>query len=92
MKDNWRERISCATACTRCDKKMGGEDQRVLSVYDHQAICMDCKREEEQRPDYPASSKNTIGQCMAESELLYGDPEGYCYHHFYPYKCDSEPG
>ena len=88
MKDNWKERISCAVACTRCSKKMGADDQRVLSVFDHQTICMDCKREEEQRPDYAASSKNTIGQCMAESELLYGDPEGYCYYHFYPFKCD----
>ena len=88
MKDNWHERISCAIHCTRCKKKLGSHDQRVLSVYDHQAICMDCKKEEEQRPDYEASSKNMIGQCMAETELLYSDPEGYCYYHFYPFKCN----
>ena len=88
MKDNWQDRISCAIQCHRCNKGLGPEDQRMLSVYDHQTICMDCKEEEEQRPDYAASSKNMIGQCMAETELLYGDPEGYCFHHFYPYKCD----
>jgi hypothetical protein len=24
---------------------------------------------------------------MAETELLYGDPSGYCFHHFYPFTC-----
>ena len=30
-----------------------------------------------------------IGQCLAETELLYGDPGGYCFHHFYPFTCKA---
>jgi hypothetical protein len=48
---------------------------------------MPCKREEEQRPDYAEVSREAIGQCMAETEALYSAPKGYCYHHFYPFKC-----
>ena len=28
-------------------------------------------------------------QGMAETELFYGDPEGYCFHHFYPFTCEE---
>jgi hypothetical protein len=28
-----------------------------------------------------------IGACMAETEVMYSDPGGYCYYHFYPFKC-----
>jgi hypothetical protein len=48
---------------------------------------MECKKEEEARPDYEEVSKGMIGQCMAETELFYGDPGGYCFHHFYPFTC-----
>jgi hypothetical protein len=44
-------------------------------------------KEEKGRPDYEEVSTGTIGQCMAESELLYSDPEDYCFHHFYPLIC-----
>ena len=84
MKDNWEERLSCATTCSRCNKKL---DKRIFSVYDHQPICLDCKKKEEARSDYEEVSKGMIGQCMAETELFYGDPEGYCFHHFYPFTC-----
>ena len=87
MKDKWEELVSCAVQCSRCDGKLAPSDERILSVYDHQPICMPCKKEEEKRPDYEAVSKKTIGQCMADTELQYSDPGGYCYHHFYPYKC-----
>jgi hypothetical protein len=86
MKDNWEERLSCATTCARCSKKL---DKRILSVYDHQPICLECKKEEEARPDYAEVSKRMIGQCLAETELLYGDPGGYCFHHFYPFTCEE---
>ena len=88
MKDEWEKQISCAIQCSKCNNRLGQTDQRVLSVYDHQAICMDCKKEEEKRPDYEEISKNMIGQCMADTELLYSDPGGYCFYHFYPFKCD----
>jgi hypothetical protein len=77
MADEWAEQLTCATQCTRCDKKMGADDQRILSIYDHRTICIDCKNEEEQRPDYEEVAK----------QMKWGDPQGYCYHHFYPYKC-----
>jgi hypothetical protein len=87
MKDNWEERISRATNCARCNKKLDIKDQRILSVYDDQAICMECKKKEEERPDYEEVSKSMIGQCVADVDQQWGDPGAYCYHHFYPYKC-----
>jgi hypothetical protein len=27
---------------------------------------------------------------MASTELHYGDPQGFCFHHFYPYTCGSK--
>ena len=85
--DQWQEKLSCALACSRCGVGLGPEAARILSVYDHEAICMDCKKAEEQRPDYEEVSRQAIGFCMAETEVMYGDPQGYCFHHFYPYTC-----
>jgi len=48
---------------------------------------MDCKKNEEQKSDYAEVSQEMIGQCMVETEILYGDIGSYCYHHFYPFKC-----
>jgi len=48
---------------------------------------MDCKKAEEQKADYAEVSQGMIGECMAETEILYGDIGSYCYHHFYPFKC-----
>jgi hypothetical protein len=72
MADEWLEQLSCAIQCPRCDKKLGSDDQRILSVYDHQAICMQCKKDEEQRPDYEAVSKQMIGQCLIDTEMKWG--------------------
>jgi hypothetical protein len=90
MADTWEESISCALQCNRCNKRLTSKDQRYLSIYDHEAICTVCKKEEEARPDYEETSKNMIGQCLAETELLYSDPEGYCLYHFHPYTCDKK--
>lgn len=87
MTDLWKEKIICAIRCPRCEKELAPDDERILSVYDHEAICMDCKKEEEGRSDYEDVSKQMIGQCLIETELAYSDPGGYCFHHFYPYKC-----
>ena len=87
MEKKWRDTLACATQCGRCDKKLATDDKRILSVYDHKAICMACKAEEEARPDYEEVSKKMIGTCMIETEVMYGDPGGYCYHHFYPFTC-----
>ena len=85
--DAWAEDLTCATQCPGCNRSMGADDQRILSVYSHEAICMDCKKVEEQRPDYEEVSKQMIGQCLIDTEMKWGDPQGFCYHHFYPYKC-----
>lgn len=88
MKEDWKEKVVCAIQCPRCNRKLEPKDKRILSVYDHEAICMECKKKEEERPDYDEVSKRMIGQLMADTELLYGeDPGGYCFHHFYPYEC-----
>jgi hypothetical protein len=87
MTGTWEKKLACATQCPRCNAKLKPADQRILSVFDHLPICMPCKRQEEQRPDYEQVSKEAIGQCMIDIELSQGDPGGYCYHHFYPFTC-----
>ncbi len=94
MSESWKEKLSCATQCRRCSAKLGPKEQRILSVYDHEPICLPCKRAEEKRPDYEEKrpdyeevSKEAIGSCLADVEVAYGDPGGYCYHHFYPFTC-----
>jgi len=87
MEDQWKKDLACAIACGHCEKKLTSTDWRILAVFGHQPICLDCKKKEEARPDYEAVSKDTIGSCMIDAEISYGDPSGYCYHHFYPFKC-----
>ncbi len=87
MPDAWADKLACSIQCQRCSRKLAPNDPRILSVVDHEAICMACKKEEEKRADYEEISKQTIGQCMIDTEMQWGDPEGYCYHHFYPFKC-----
>jgi len=87
MAQNWENVLSCAVQCSRCAKALAPNDRRILSVYDHLAICMACKNEEESRDDYAEVSKSMIGRCMIDTEIMYGDPGGFCYHHFYPYTC-----
>lgn len=84
----WEKKLACATECSRCKKPLVPKEQRILSVYDDEAICMKCKREEEKRPDYKGTSETMIKQCMVDVELMpTGDPGAYCFHHFYPYTC-----
>jgi len=87
MSDEWKEALNCALECKRCGATLPGRSDRILSVYDHQPICLSCKNEEEKRPDYEEVAQRVIGQCMAETEVMYSDPAGYCYFHFYPFKC-----
>jgi hypothetical protein len=87
MRDQWEENLACAIRCGRCQTTLKKHAKRILLVYDHQPICLVCKTAEEQREDYPEVAKQAIGTCMADTELRYGDPGGYCYHHFYPYDC-----
>jgi hypothetical protein len=87
MSASWKEKLSCATHCHRCSLKLAPSDLRILSVFDHEPICMSCKKLEEKRADYEETSKNAIGQCLMDVEVAYGDPGGYCYHHFYPFTC-----
>ena len=38
------------TKCDRCGKDLS--DGRIMSMYNEDALCMECKRKETQRPDY----------------------------------------
>jgi hypothetical protein len=87
MPENWEKQLSCAEQCERCNKTMGKRDRRVLSVFDHQPICMECKKEEEKRSDYEDVSRQMIAGCMQKTGKPYGDPASYCFHHFCPFKC-----
>lgn len=87
MREQWEKDLACLITCPRCNAKLEAGEERILSVYDHEPICMRCKKEEEQRPDYSRHSKQMIEQWMSESEVNYGDMAGYCYHHFNPFKC-----
>ena len=87
MANKWEEALKCAVSCPRCHAKLRPSEKRILSVYDHSAICMACKAAEEKRPDYPEKSRQMIGQCLADTEMRWSDPEGFCYHHFYGYTC-----
>lgn len=87
MRDDWKEKLTCAISCSGCQRGLAAKDPRILSSYTHEPICMKCKSEEEQKPDYAEISQQMIGHCMAETEILYGDLGSYCYHHFYAYTC-----
>jgi hypothetical protein len=87
MQENWEKQLSCAEQCERCKKTMKKKEQRLLSVVDHQPICMECKKKEERRSDYEDLSKQMIAECMQKTNKPYGDPASYCFHHFCPFKC-----
>jgi len=87
MANHWEDALSCAISCSGCNGPLGPDAKRILSVYDHRPICMDCKKKEEARPDYEAVSREMVGRCMIETEVLYGDAGGYCFYHFYPFAC-----
>ncbi len=87
MAEEWKNKLSCALECMRCGTGLKFQDKRILSVYDHEPICMSCKGKEEKLPDYEETARNLIGTCMADTELMYSDPGGYCYFHFYPFTC-----
>jgi len=89
MEKNWEKQLACAENCRRCGKSLQNKDRRLLSVYDHEPICMGCKEEEEKRPDYEDMSKQMIAACMETTNKPYGDPASYCFHHFCPFKCKA---
>ena len=45
--ENWEKQLSCAQECSRCNKSLTNKERRILSIVDHQPICIDCKKEEE---------------------------------------------
>lgn len=87
MEENWEKQIACASQCDRCGKSLGEKDRRILSVFDHQPICLDCKRDEEMRPEYADQSKLMIAECIQRTGKPYGDTASYCFHHFCPFSC-----
>jgi len=89
MEKDWEKQLACAESCRRCGKTLQDKDRRLLSVYDHEPICMDCKNDEEKRADYEDMSKQMIAACMETTNKPYGDPASYCFHHFCPFKCKA---
>ena len=89
MEENWKEQLACAVVCQHCNMPLGQKDKRLLSVYDHQPICMDCKREEEKKPDYEDRTREMISACMETENRPYGSPASYCFYHFCPFKCQD---
>jgi len=87
MAVEWEKKLACARECSRCGRSLNSKDQRILSPYDSEPICMACKVHEEQRPDYKATADMMTKECMVDVELMRSDPEGFCFHHFYPYTC-----
>jgi hypothetical protein len=87
MSDQWERDLSCASVCSLCQAVIEKGEQRILSVYSHRPICTRCKQEEEKREDYEDVSKQMIAACIRETAKPYGDPQGYCFYHFCPYKC-----
>lgn len=86
-RDSWEENLSCAIQCSHCKSALMPDQKRILSVYDHTPICLACHQKEKTKPDYEDVSRNMIGNCMTETEVLYSDPGGYCLYHFHPFTC-----
>jgi hypothetical protein len=87
MNNDWEKELSCASLCPRCQNSIGDKEPRILSVFDHQPICVSCRRQEEKRPDFADQSKQMIAECIAQTGKPYGDTASYCFHHFCPYTC-----
>ena len=87
MMDQWEKNLACADRCGVCGGTLLPKDRRVLSIYTHRPICLACKRKEERRLEYADMSKAMIAECIETTGKPYGDPGGYCFHHFCPYKC-----
>jgi hypothetical protein len=85
--DEWEKELSCTAQCSDCQKELKSDDRRILSVYTHTPICLICKQAEEKRTDYGDASKAMIAECIDKTGKPYGNPQGYCFHHFMPYKC-----
>lgn len=89
MQDYWEKELACAGICTRCAQPLVSKDRRILSVMDHQPICLACKQAEEKRPDYADLSKQMLAECIGRTGKPYGDAAGYCFHHFCPFTCKN---
>ncbi len=89
MVDHWEETLRCANSCSICGVKLDPNQDRILSVYSHQPICLVCKRAEEKKKDYENTAKAMISECLMTEGKPYGDPKSYCFFHFCPYKCKT---
>lgn len=85
MPGQWEKLLEFAEYCAICSEQFRGNDQRILSVYLHQPICMECKKEEEGQKDYTEASKVMLSECIYRAGQPYEEPESYCLYHFTPY-------
>jgi hypothetical protein len=86
MNDRWKENLKGAQSCSVCKAEIDRKSPRILSVYTHNPICLDCKQVEEKKSDYEDVAKAMISECLKKEGKPYGDPQGYCFHHFCPFK------
>jgi hypothetical protein len=65
----WDEKLKKATECGRGKRVLGSGKQRILSVYDDEVLCSECKKAEEHRSNYEEVSKKIVGQCRYQVTL-----------------------
>ena len=58
------------TICDRCGGSLAGG--RIMSMYNEQTICMDCKQRETERPDYAAAKEAERAEVLAGNRNFKG--------------------
>lgn len=53
--------------CDRCGKDLSGG--RIMSMYNEDCICMECKDKEMKRPDYKEVSKKDMEECLRKYQI-----------------------
>lgn len=54
--------------CDRCGKDLSGG--RIMSMYNEDCICMECKDKETKRPDYKATAKEDIDRYLQGNKII----------------------
>lgn len=54
--------------CDRCGKDLSGG--RIMSMYNEDCICMECKDKETKRPDYKATAKADMDRYLRENKII----------------------
>ncbi len=59
--------------CDRCGKDLSGG--RIMSMYNEDCICMECKDKETKRPDYKETAKRDMDEYLKKNKIIvhYGE-------------------